>query len=1817
MHQLARRHVQPLAGSWPAHLEELARRLGLRRSVRLLESATINTPLAMGWLKPTVLLPASALSGLAPEALEALLAHELAHIRRHDYLVNMLQTAVETLLFYHPAVWWVSHRMRVEREFCCDDLAARTCGSPVTYARALAEMEALRVVVPRPALAANGGSLLERVARLVGRPLPSRRAPAWLSGLMVFSLLAILGCITQLPGRNAQGGPVQNEQALDKSITPEAQARAGKDLTLTHRADDKTSASQIAATFQKLAHSNDVYHHVSPLASLIKMGRDGGSAAEQVLPPGRALVQDRSQSAFTRAQTWILLGALHDEQSIALYTKVLVSEPSETVRSAAALAMGEMANPAARQALEAARGREQSSVVRASISAALAGRYRGRLDEVFTSEAQTAFHQASNRANTAVPNESKDPAKADAQQNLHCVEVWAAYLKQYPLSPYTVSAMSLLASGGYTRLKRFGEAKQLLNEAIRLARPDRSANMLEIDLAYVEKEAGELDAAEARLKRVMTLPPPASFADPYTYTPQLFIAPEHLAKLYRARGQDEKADALMDGIADTAERLVREHPEQAEIISSYASLTYLYRIESLWRKEPGNKKGMQTLVDEFGKRFPKADEMSVIGLMSFVESPLVPQNARGKAMDNNTSDTAFPGKIAQSTLVQNEKARYQPITPETQPTSDIPGIVVDENGKPIPDVTVQAFPSGQPQAQRRTVRSGADGRFLFPGLAPKGYWCFSVENPHFAWMWDHEDGHMIPAKAEDLPVSITLYRPRTMNGTVVDEGGKPVAGVRVVLVNEWLPGQRYPINGHLDTDMQVATTGAAGAFQLTRLRPGRVSLVLEHPDYAITFLKPLDVTGAPARLTIEKGLTLRGRVTAQGKPLAGATVTVGMNIALRPVVKQKCKTDARGEFAVPRIYTQDPKDYGVSPTVGASIEDPAWYSDYYTIYQAEKNSLPFVAIEAHPLKEGSQPQRAHVDIGKRDAAAGLASKTGKTGAVLVSLKPATLGTYFLTSIEETEKPISRTQNGGKAPVSFGNLPAGRYQIAFLPQVMSGPGYPPQVVDLKEGQSLSVLLTPGPSGVSGMVRCQGKPVGGGHISWYPENGSPSGIYKGGLQLPPDGRFSFEGLKPGRYCLLYEDRSGGMPNTLAIELKDTTTTVDFVLPANRIEGQLEGVKLPPAKGRGGLGEIFVRKRGVSPMNGNEGAWINADADGRFTIRYVPPGVYTITGYGCESSTNFRGDNSIVQLTLKPPAQTGVITGTVSGPLPTANDSFSEVWVSAFAWDDQAGYDVGVWHQGTVNKRTGQYSIRDMPVGYYGVLLSGYPTKSVPCLWVSRVEVKAGLARQLDLAIPKFRQVNLKFPYVINSDPTSARIRRWQLRMPTGEWLDHTLFSGSNPSNGQIALPLGDYDLAAGFGPAGRASVHFTVEPGEGTQTIRIDPPRGQNSLHGAEGKGALALHLLGPDGSPWTARAGAVLLRLSDQEMRPDFKGWNGIRDDVYWRDPQNGRAWICKQSMFGLLTQKQFDNLELGTYRVAATGLYPGRLSEVGPIGLSEPVQVRPAKAAEATVRLQAGAPLTLQVNDALTGKGLDQVWLSLIGPDGLPVCRGMISCKPDQNGRMEFKALPPGKYLLTSVNRPNREFNDIPYKARVNVPVEVKAGQSNRLEITLERRTQTKDEVDGAWPFIVEGRITDEAGRPLAGVTVKAPWDHGLGDTAVTTSGLDGRYCIRIPSIIGSPSETHSLNQPSPLTIRVQKEGYQEKGDGETGKIEVPKIFFYYGKIDPSSKGLIKPGGPMLKKTMPEQGGPKLIQPGKPHTINFIMAPAAGHGRRQAPLTDQ
>jgi bla regulator protein BlaR1 len=171
--------------AWQARLSRLAARCGLERAVRLRIVDGLCSPVTAGWWRPVVLVPAALVSGMSPQLLEALLLHELGHVRRHDYLVNLVQNVIETLLFYHPAVWWISQRIRIEREQIADDFAAGHLGEPRRLALALSELERLQFSGHHLAQAANGGDLMARIRRLLR---PSAQALDWKAALPVLGL---------------------------------------------------------------------------------------------------------------------------------------------------------------------------------------------------------------------------------------------------------------------------------------------------------------------------------------------------------------------------------------------------------------------------------------------------------------------------------------------------------------------------------------------------------------------------------------------------------------------------------------------------------------------------------------------------------------------------------------------------------------------------------------------------------------------------------------------------------------------------------------------------------------------------------------------------------------------------------------------------------------------------------------------------------------------------------------------------------------------------------------------------------------------------------------------------------------------------------------------------------------------------------------------------------------------------------------------------------------------------------------------------------------------------------------------------------------------------------------------------------------------------------------------------------------------------------------------------------------------------------------------------------------------------------------------
>ena len=225
-----------VAENWKRKLASLAHRLQVSKPVRLMESAIIKTPMVIGHLKPVILLPVGLLSGLPPEQVEVILAHELAHIRRHDYVINILQRMVELLFFYHPAIWWLSAMVRTEREHCCDDMAVGISGNTLIFAKALASIQELGMGQPAMAMSFAGKrkQILSRVNRLLkGSSIVFSPTEGFvMTGILFFSFFLInLNASAKLDPHEAvefMGGGIENHNVAenDAGVQPSFQELA-------------------------------------------------------------------------------------------------------------------------------------------------------------------------------------------------------------------------------------------------------------------------------------------------------------------------------------------------------------------------------------------------------------------------------------------------------------------------------------------------------------------------------------------------------------------------------------------------------------------------------------------------------------------------------------------------------------------------------------------------------------------------------------------------------------------------------------------------------------------------------------------------------------------------------------------------------------------------------------------------------------------------------------------------------------------------------------------------------------------------------------------------------------------------------------------------------------------------------------------------------------------------------------------------------------------------------------------------------------------------------------------------------------------------------------------------------------------------------------------------------------------------------------------------------------------------------------------------------------------------------------------------------
>lgn len=212
-------NIAAIAPFWDQELKRISGALGLRCQVAIATSARVSSPLTLGSISPIILLPTGLLSGMSTTQIEAILVHELYHIKRRDYIINICQALVEVLLFYHPAIWHINNIIREERENCCDDQTVAFCGDAIAYARALTQIQDINAL-PKPTLAMSAtgpkvGNFTNRIKRLFNKyPNP---AQARSKGILAIGFLIVYLCIVLVSAYVSTAQPVEPEKKLMKT----------------------------------------------------------------------------------------------------------------------------------------------------------------------------------------------------------------------------------------------------------------------------------------------------------------------------------------------------------------------------------------------------------------------------------------------------------------------------------------------------------------------------------------------------------------------------------------------------------------------------------------------------------------------------------------------------------------------------------------------------------------------------------------------------------------------------------------------------------------------------------------------------------------------------------------------------------------------------------------------------------------------------------------------------------------------------------------------------------------------------------------------------------------------------------------------------------------------------------------------------------------------------------------------------------------------------------------------------------------------------------------------------------------------------------------------------------------------------------------------------------------------------------------------------------------------------------------------------------------------------------------------------------------
>lgn len=238
-------------------METLKKKVNVSKPVKILESAIAKTPMVVGAIKPVILIPVTSLTGLSEEQIRCIIAHELAHIKRNDYFINLIQSFIEILFFYHPATWWISSQIRSERENCCDDIAIQATGDSVTFVKTLADIEEKRLQSEILSVAFSGkGSLFKRVSRLINQPnMKSNFTEGFIASCAIFLGIFLIAINVYATDTNKLTAEEINPLNIEKEVV-EQQRNDANNISVDDKTIYTSKRNQLSQLPQNVNYSN-------------------------------------------------------------------------------------------------------------------------------------------------------------------------------------------------------------------------------------------------------------------------------------------------------------------------------------------------------------------------------------------------------------------------------------------------------------------------------------------------------------------------------------------------------------------------------------------------------------------------------------------------------------------------------------------------------------------------------------------------------------------------------------------------------------------------------------------------------------------------------------------------------------------------------------------------------------------------------------------------------------------------------------------------------------------------------------------------------------------------------------------------------------------------------------------------------------------------------------------------------------------------------------------------------------------------------------------------------------------------------------------------------------------------------------------------------------------------------------------------------------------------------------------------------------------------------------------------------------------------